>query len=143
MERRDILKKVKNLEEEISSQLFTYDKEEIEIGNTKVLDKITEISGLVQALHFLNLDIDEANQKIKSILRDMQKFDKLISMYKGIRKQLLDKDSIMGFRETPQKYSVIEIEEINKEIENAEIIRRKLDKEIQKYNWGKELDINM
>ncbi len=142
MLRSDLTKKLKKLEEEIESSLFTFDKEEVSIQNTYIEDKIDEFNQVSQSLMKVNIEIDKANTGIRDKIKQIQKLDRLIGFYNNLRKEILGKNNVYMYKEI-QKYPCIEIYYLNDLLESCEKSRRDLDKEIQKYNWETKLDIDI
>lgn len=141
MERKDIIKQMKKTEEEILSMVYTSDKEQISNVSSTIIDSIDFFqTDLCDALERINIAIDKANEGIRKELKELQMYDKLISLYSAIRRELLSDSRVMMYREVPIRYRTITLTEINSLLESAEEERRNIDVKIQAYNWNTEIE---
>lgn len=142
MERKDVIKAIKKLEEEILNNLIHLDEDKAGAEGKVIQYQLdTEYSNLTEELAGLNLKIEHANKPIIHKIKLMQVIDREISFYNQIRKKILNKftESFL-YREVKELYGAITIETINEFIKEKEQERRALDKQIQEFNWITEVD---
>lgn len=138
MERRDIIKKINKIKEEIRSNLVT--KEDFQLPFD--MDKLFDDFMLYQnKLMDINTRIDKTNVKvINDKLNQIRIFDAIIMFYKECRKDILQDRGSGLYREERRYVRNYDINQINSNIDEYEKIRRELDRSIQKINWKTELE---
>ena len=137
MERKDLIKKVNNIKEEITSNLVTREGFQLPFDMKSLF---TDYKELQTKLETLNLRIDKTNAAhLTEKLNALRILDSVMIFYKQCRKTLLSEHSSM-YREEPVYERNYDINRLNEEIELFEIERRKLDREIQSINWQTELE---
>lgn len=134
MERKDIVKKISRIKEEVTSNLIT----QIEFApkdDSFIKTRLDELTTQTVKLQKVNKEINDSNAKyLSDDLNKLQILDTLINFYKNCRKAMLDRDQYTYSRESKFKMNY-DIESINKTLEDFESGRRELDKKIQKMNW--------
>ena len=132
MERKDIVKKISRVTEEIMALLVTPAFEKVDSAVIK--SKIGTHQDLVEALSALNVQIDKANVVLIDKLNALRTLDSHIGFCKEIRAGLIGEKN--RFRYSENEYSKnIELYFINDLLEAYEKQRRALDREIQGLNW--------
>jgi len=137
MERKDLIKKINNIKEEITSNLVTRQGFQLPFDMDLLFADYKELQAMLESL---NLRIDKANaDHLTEKLNALRILDSIMIFYKQCRKTLLSEHSSM-YREEPVYERNYDITRLNEEIELFEIERRKLDREIQSINWQTELE---
>ena len=138
MERKDIIKKIAQVKEEIKSNLVTKEGYQLPFDMERLF---SDFQDLQTKLKELNRKIDKTNAEfLGDHLNELRIIDAIIVFYKECRKQLLADSPGSFYRDTDSKYTRnYDINKINEMIELFQAKRRKLDREIQKVNWTTEL----
>jgi len=137
MERKDLIKKVNNIKEEITSNLVTRQGFQLPFDMDSLF---VDYKTLQRKLETLNLRIDKTNAAhLTDKLNELRILDSIMIFYKQCRKTLLSEHSSM-YREEPIYERNYDITRLNEEIELFEIARRTIDREIQSINWQTELE---
>jgi len=144
MKRKDIIKEIKKVEEEVLNNIVHFSAEEAnkegEVVHTKVLSLY---SALLKDLEYYNTAIEKTNRPIAHNIKAMQLLDREISFYNQIRKKVINKNNDVGMRiykEPATLYSAITVEDINALIKVKEAKRRSFDKKVQEFNWVTDLE---
>lgn len=140
LERKDKLKKLERLKEEVSSYVITVESEAV--PQAWIDDKLEEIRSVSNEIQSLNVAIDKANAEHQSAnLNRIRQLDTLIAFYKQLRSTLLNQDynSSMWGENREKKIKNYNHTDISKKLENLEKERKDLDKTIMKVNWNIEI----
>ncbi len=140
IERKEIVKKINRLNEEITANLYT-EEDAIPNGNfiQSRMDTIIELS---TQLSELNLKISNANAANLSLeLNDLKTLDSLISFHQKWRKSLLSSgvEFMYGSRSEKTYTKNFDIDIMNSLLEDLEAKRRVIDKLLQRRNWEIEI----
>ena len=140
MTRKDILKKVKNVEEELEKTLLRYE-EVTDLDQKLYIDKVDEYEILLTDLHLVNMKIEVANRDIASKIKRQQIISREIGMLNSLRTKTLEKNETRRYlgENIRTVDSCVSVEHLNSLIDSKENLRRELDKEIQRYNWQTEV----
>lgn len=134
LERKEKLKKMERLQEEIKATVVTTD-EKVDQGDiVELLDSLAKVSDEVQKL---NARITKANAEHQAEnLAKLQQLDKMISFYKEIRSKILNPREQRAFwGESVSFNKNFDHKTITDSLESLEKERSQTDKELTKKNW--------
>lgn len=139
IQRKELVKKMNRLNEEISSVLIT--EEASTPDENFISSRIEKIITLSNELAELNLKINVANSKnLANELNELKTLDSLISFHQKWRKALLNpKDEFIYSRGEKTYKANFSIDKMNTSLEDLEEMRRNVDRFLQRKNW--EIDI--
>ena len=139
IERKELIKKMNRLNEEITASLVT----EVELAPAEgyISSRLADIISISTKLSLLNGHIATANAANLSIeLNELKTLDALISFHQKWRKALLNTSEGFMYGRGEKTYKTnYDIETMNVLLEKLEEERRAVDKTLQRRNW--ELDI--
>ena len=134
LERKEKMKKMERLQEEIKATVVTTD-EKIDQGDIlELLETLTKVSHEVREL---NIKINKANAEHQAEnLAKLQQLDKMIAFYKDIRNKILNPREQRAFwGESVSFNKNFDHKTITESLETLEKERSQTDKELTKKNW--------
>jgi len=139
MARNDIQKKIDRTIEELNSVLITEEGQE---NPYTAISKEKVVIDLMDQLLNMNIKIDKANINNQKNLLGLRILDKKISFYKDLRNLIIHGESrkrfMRGFSTEESAVKMIKNMDqiyIGKTLEDLEIKRRNMDRQLQKKNW--------
>ncbi len=141
IERKEIVKKINRLNEEITANLYTEEDAKPDKENF-IQSRMGTIIGLSAQLSELNLKISNANAANLSLeLNDLKTLDSLISFHQKWRKSLLSSgvEFMYGSRSEKTYTKNFDIDTMNSLLEDLDTKRRVIDKLLQRRNWEIEI----
>lgn len=136
MERKDLVKKINKAKEEITSNLVTKEGFELPLDMDKLfLQYESDQNNLMK----LNTQIDKTNVILIDRLNRLRILDSKMAFYRECRKSLLEDSSNRFYNENVKMTRNYDLNKANTRLDKLELLRREVDKEIQKINWATEL----
>lgn len=134
LERKEKMKKMERLQEEIKATVVTTDEEVKSEDILELFNSLTEVSHEVRGL---NIRINKANAEHQAEnLAKLQQLDKMISFYKDIRSKILNpREQRTYFGENVSFIKNYDHKTITDSLEQLEKERSQTDKELTRKNW--------
>lgn len=139
LKRRDLVKKLSRLKEEVLAMLVTSSNDMFE--QSEIEQKLAKVDEKTIELESLNIKIDRANSiNLMEYLAHLKVLDGKIDFYKKCRQTLLQGEENWRFVKPEQaEKKNFNMDEMTRLLETLEEERSELDSEIQEKNWTTEI----
>lgn len=137
MERKDLVMKINKIKELIKNNVVTRKDFQLPIDMRAQFLQYQKLQG---ELELLNKKIDKTNALyLTDKLNELRILDSKIAFYKECHATLISNETSWRYGDEVTLQRNYDLNELASWLEQTEVMRRKIDREVQKINWETEL----